>query len=44
MNEAQKGLKRNATIVLKDYKNVDRKELYKKISKMAIEFFNKDIK
>jgi len=44
MNEAQNGLKRNAPIVFKDDKNVDRKELHNKISKMAIEFFSKELK
>lgn len=43
MNEAKKGLKKNAPIVFKDDKSVDRKEIHENISKMIVKFFNNEL-
>lgn len=39
MNEAKYGLERNAPIVFKDDKSVDRKEIHKQVAKTIIDFF-----
>lgn len=44
MNEAKNGLKRGAPLVFKDDKTVNRNNLHKKISKIVIDFFEKELK
>lgn len=43
MNEAKNRLKRNAPIVFKDDKSVNRDEIHKEVSTMIIEFFNNEL-
>lgn len=43
MNEAKSGLKRNAPLIFKDDKSVDRKEIHEEVSKTIIEFFNDEL-
>ncbi|WP_375580240.1 dienelactone hydrolase [Marivirga tractuosa] len=40
MNQAKNGLKRNAPMIFKDDKSIDRKEIHNKVAKYVVDFFD----
>lgn len=44
MNDAKNGLKRNAPVIFKDNKSINRQQIHNKISQYILNFFNSELK